>query len=141
MDERGVDRTQLSTLLGISYQAVRKALDLGGAFGTENNLKAADFFGVNPRWLHKGVEPKHLTNGAVSTSLEGATASVAATVKPPLSDEADRLGRLFDLIPETDLIKRAVAYNAASAAIVAVLEGHKPASNAPQAQDQKTQPA
>jgi transcriptional regulator with XRE-family HTH domain len=58
----------------------------------------------------------------------------------PLTEEAIRIGRLFDLIPEDKLVKRAIAYNAATAAIVAVLEGHTPTPTSAPKLDQKKQP-
>ncbi|WP_192888379.1 LexA family transcriptional regulator [Paracidovorax avenae] len=49
---------QLASALGVSYQAVAKVRD-GGAFGTRNNLKAAELLGVRPEWLATGKGDKH----------------------------------------------------------------------------------
>lgn len=43
--------------LGISFQAVAKVRD-GGAFGSDNNIKAAKLFGVTPEWLATGKGTK-----------------------------------------------------------------------------------
>lgn len=71
MAERGISRTQLATKLGISYQGVRKVFDSDGAFGSENNLRAADYFEVNPRWLATG-------EGREKTSHTGTSAAQVA---------------------------------------------------------------
>lgn len=42
----------------------------------------------------------------------------------PLTGEAKRLGKLLDLIPEDDLIRRSQAYTAASSAILLVALNH-----------------
>ncbi len=54
-----------------------------------------------------------------------------------LSPSAVEIGLLYDMIPAADRIRRAQAYNAATAAIVAVLERH---STVAPAADQKKQP-
>ena len=104
MDRDGYDRTRLADALGISYQAVKKMLDEDGKFGRVNNSKAAALFKVSPDWLSSG--------------LEDATTEAAS-----LSRAAFDLAKLFDLIPETDLVSRAQAYARATGAIVAVLKG------------------
>ena len=53
MQAAGYDKTRLHRELGISYQAVKKAVE-GGKFGTENHLKAAKLLGVSPDWLADG---------------------------------------------------------------------------------------
>lgn len=60
--------------------------------------------------------------------------------QPPLSDDAVKLGRLLDLIPESEPLQRAKAVGAAMVAIVAVLEHHHtPAPIAQPAPGQKKQ--
>lgn len=54
MDARGLDIAGLARRLGVSYQAVAK-VQRGGSFGSENNLKAAKEFGVDPHWLATGL--------------------------------------------------------------------------------------
>lgn len=51
---------RLAERLGVSFQAVAKVRD-GGAFGSENNLKAAKLFGLNPEWLATGRGKKFAT--------------------------------------------------------------------------------
>lgn len=57
MDARGLDVASLARRLGVSYQAVAK-VQRGGAFGSENNLKAAKELGVSPLWLATGQGPQ-----------------------------------------------------------------------------------
>lgn len=53
--------------------------------------------------------------------VEGATALPAASDQPRISPEALLLAQLFDMLPANDLIARATAHNAASEAILRVL--------------------
>lgn len=53
MRKAGHTTASLHRALGVSYQAVKKAVD-GGKFGTANHLKAARLLGVNPEWLATG---------------------------------------------------------------------------------------
>lgn len=51
---------QLSSAMGLSYQAVRKVLiGESRAFTAENNDKAASLLGVHSRWLATGKGPAH----------------------------------------------------------------------------------
>jgi hypothetical protein len=109
MDAKGVGRTELAAAIGISYQGVRKVFDSDGAFGSENNLKAAEYFRVSPRWLATGEGEK--------------VASVSPIPYVGPSPLARELALVFDMIPETDSLKRAKAFSLASSAIVAVLQG------------------
>lgn len=76
-------------------------------FGVESHFNVCWFLRVNPTWLLNG------------------TGSMEPSVDAPekLTHTAIDLGSLFDLIPETDLIKRSLAYNKASSAIMQVLRG------------------
>lgn len=58
MEAKGVTKADLSRKLGISYQAIKKVVD-GGAFGVENNFKAARLLGLSPEWLSSGRGPKY----------------------------------------------------------------------------------
>lgn len=53
MKAAGVSTTDLARAIGISYQAVKKARE-GGQFGSENNIAAARYLGVNSEWLATG---------------------------------------------------------------------------------------
>jgi phage repressor protein C with HTH and peptisase S24 domain len=53
MDKKGWDISALADRLGVSYQAVNKVKN-GGAFGSQNNIKAARLFGVSPEYLATG---------------------------------------------------------------------------------------
>ena len=109
MDAKGIGRTELAAAIGISYQGVRKVFDSDGAFGSENNLLAAEYFGVNPKWLATGTGEKSL--------------SVAPITYEGPSAKARELALVFDMIPETDSLKRVQAFSLALSAIVAVLQG------------------
>ena len=54
MKKAGKDIHALAKALGISYQAVKKALDGKSKLTAENNSKAADFLGVSSDWLATG---------------------------------------------------------------------------------------
>lgn len=96
-------------------------------------VAAAALYGVSPHWLATGHGPKHMNRDSVQVSTNPLDFDLP-------TEEAMRLARLYDLIPEKNLIQRAQAYNAATSAIVAVLEGHKPVAIASAAQGQKKQP-
>lgn len=53
MDKKGWDISALAERLGVSYQAVNKVKN-GGAFGSQNNIKAARLFGVSSEYLATG---------------------------------------------------------------------------------------
>ena len=111
IDGKPVDRTQLATLLGVTYQAVRKLFETNGSFGSTNNLKAAELFGVDPTWLAKGVGDRNVAKFVARTKR------VAA-----FTPQATMLATLFDQLPEENVIGRAVAYNSASQAILDQLQ-------------------
>jgi transcriptional regulator with XRE-family HTH domain len=108
MDAKGVGRTELAGAIGITYQGVRKVFDSNGAFGSENNLRAAAFFEVDPRWLATGVGDKALKN-PVTSADSGQASSDAINEKVILSATAIELARLFDLLPTSAKIPRATA--------------------------------
>jgi len=110
MTEKGVTRTQLAAALGVTYQAVRKVFETSGALGSKNNLKAAAFFDVSPKWLATGLGNKD---------------QITSDTDMKLSPQAHELGMLYDMINSSERIKRAKAFSLAQAAIVGVLEGHE----------------
>jgi phage repressor protein C with HTH and peptisase S24 domain len=57
MKAAGVSTSELARRMGISYQAVKKALG-GGSFGTANNVTAAKALGVYSEWLATGKGPR-----------------------------------------------------------------------------------
>jgi hypothetical protein len=57
-----------------------------------------------------------------------------------LTSGAMEIAALYDLIPETDLIRRGRAYSAATIALLAVVEDHKLQASELQPVDQKKQP-
>jgi hypothetical protein len=62
MKDAKLDVTALSKGMGISYQAVRKAVG-GGKFGTDSNIKAARLLGVSSDWLATGKGEKRPAGG------------------------------------------------------------------------------
>jgi hypothetical protein len=113
MDAKGIGRGELAAAIGISYQGVRKVFDSDGAFGSENNLKAADYFGVRPKWLATGEGEKLVTIAAPPIPYVGPT------------NLGRELALVFDMIPESDTLKRSEAYRIATAAIAAVLQDER----------------
>lgn len=57
MADAEVDVAGFAKTLGVSYQALRKAIN-GGRLGMANHLKAAKLLGVNSDWLASGKGPK-----------------------------------------------------------------------------------
>lgn len=127
MESKGMDRSQLAIALGITYQAVRKVFEANGAFGSKNNLKAADLFGVNPTWLATGSGEMFARDYRITA--EAGKYELKPQIDPApaqpgqASPTAMELAFLYDLIPVTDQIRRSKAYAAAVAAILGVLEG------------------
>jgi hypothetical protein len=108
MEDAGMDIPTLAAKLGITYQGVRKVLELGGAFGSKNNLKAAELFKVNPAWLASG-------NGV---HMDNTNPPVSAANEPPFhSAFADSLAALFDKLPKDDQVLRSEVYSDASKVI------------------------
>lgn len=107
-----VTRLELSVAAGCSRQNI--GMIITGAKGpdqklsTEKHAKAAAFLGVNPDWLLVGEGPMYLER----------------VKKRPdeLSPSAQEIAELFDMIPAHDRIRRALAYNKATAAILDVLQ-------------------
>jgi hypothetical protein len=113
MKEANVSIAMLAKELKISYQAVKKVLDGKTAtFDAANHAKAARYLKRSPDWLLDGTTP---------VAVEGEKLPI------PLSPQAVELAKLFDML--TDRIKRTVAYNAATEAILIELQEHGPAPN------------
>lgn len=72
----------------------------------KSHAAVADYLKVNPEWLLKGIGPMEVQRNAPST----------------LTPAAIEIAALFDMIPVTDKIKRAQAFNAATMAILQVLQ-------------------
>jgi len=53
MKIRAMGIPELAAALGVSFQAIAKVRD-GGSFGSVNNFKAAQLFGLAPEWLARG---------------------------------------------------------------------------------------
>ncbi len=53
MDEKSIGKQGLADAIGVSFQAIAK-IERGGSFGSDNNFKVANYFGVSPLWLATG---------------------------------------------------------------------------------------
>jgi hypothetical protein len=100
--------TELSDRVGGRYTYWRDLLSGNKSFGEKIARKAEEKLGLPRGWLDKGGD---LPSLAEKESVGG------------LSPAAYELARLFDLLPH-DRIKRTVAYNAATEAILKVLQQH-----------------
>jgi transcriptional regulator with XRE-family HTH domain len=112
MDAKKIDKQALAERLGISYQAVRKVLELGGSFGSKNNLKVAELFGVPPTWLASGESEKTDTHNSLDK---------VADDEAQFSPFARSLAQLFDSLPKDDPILQSEVYSMAAKPILAAL--------------------
>jgi len=110
MKEENVSTAQLAEKLDVSYQAVKKVLDGKTAmFDAANHAKAAKILRCSADWL---------LDGTIPVPADGEKSVIS------LSPQAVELAKLFDML--TDRIKRTVAYNAATEAILIALQEHEP---------------
>jgi hypothetical protein len=104
-------RKDMARIAGVSVQNIVMVInDAKGSdqkLGTASHAAVAAFLRVNSQWLLTGEGPMATTH-AIKASTE-------------LSPTAIELGALFDMIPATDKIRQAQAFNAASTAIMQVL--------------------
>lgn len=94
--EPRLDITGLADALKISFQAVAKVRD-GGSFGSQNNLKAAKLFGLNPEWLATGKGQKYANQPDLVTMArmpEGSYNVTAIDVKLAVQKVAEHLESL-----------------------------------------------
>jgi hypothetical protein len=105
-------RKDMARIAGVSVQnigmVVNDAKGRDQKLGTASHAAVAAFLRVSSQWLLTGEGPMATTH-AIKAPTE-------------LSATAIELGALFDMIPATDKIRRAQAFNAASTAIVKVLQ-------------------
>lgn len=117
-------RGQLAEAIGLSVQSVGQVIKGDTrAFTAENNAYTAKFLRVSSYWL--------------------ATGKGDMTAKDDSSDyftaNARELATVFDMIPESDTLRRAKAYTLAMQALVDAVQ--PPPSNVQLLQDQRTQSA
>ena len=109
---RDIERKEVATVAGCSVQNI--GMILANAKGADQTLtarshaKVASFLRVNPDWLLDG------TGTMEAPSLVNAPRELT----PP----AIEIAVLFDMIPASDKIRRAQAFNLASDAIIGVLQ-------------------
>lgn len=85
MDEKGIGKQGLADILDVSFQAVRK-VEAGGSFGSTNNIKAADYFGVSSKWLATGIGDKRENKLFASAVLSGTQKRNAEGTYDPTSN-------------------------------------------------------
>lgn len=115
--ERGMNRSELATKLGVSYQAIKQVLDGRSRFSGANLLKVAEILGVNPAWLVTGTTPR---------DVDPQDASRAGH-----SSLALQLAALFDRLKGRDIIIQNKAYVEAAEVILKYLEGETKAGSNP----------
>lgn len=107
----GLKKLQFANAVGVSSGAVTQWVD-----GTTKSLKATtaarmqEVTGYSATWLVTGLGEK-MANVVVAQDFSG------------LTPGAIELAALYDLIPVSDRIKRVQAYNAATSAVLEVLQG------------------
>lgn len=89
MRDAGISVQGLADAIGLSYQAVKKALDGGSnSFSAKNNSKAASILKVNPNWLATGEGSKELYStlfkGIQNQEPSNVSATTIATRRIPL---------------------------------------------------------
>lgn len=112
LKKAGKSRTELADHIGYTRQAIGMLINFKGnrprTLNTDAHVKAARFLGVNPDWLLYG-------SGQMTDPIQGSASS------DEVSPTAMELARLFDMVPVSDRIGRAVAYQGATDAILRVL--------------------
>lgn len=111
---RGWNKSKLALASGLTPAAIGN-IEAGTRQAKASLHQIAKALSVSYEWLANGEGPMELPK---HYELAGDTGSYSLDVTPP----ARELAKLYDLIPETDLVKRARAYNAASQAILDVLQ-------------------
>ena len=114
---------ELSAKTGISQSTISTAERLGNS--STDTVAYAQACGVNPIWLASGEGDMLAIARDPSNALDR------------LTPGAIDIASLYDMIPVANRIKRVQAYNAATVAILAVLDADTPIS--PQALDLKKQ--
>lgn len=96
---REIGRLELANAAGCSRQNIgmilKHAQGVDQKLSTESHAKAAAFLKVDANWLLHGTGDMVLKPGTVPTEL---------------SDMAQGLAALFDMIPKTDVLRRTRAY-------------------------------
>lgn len=115
--DAGFSKSQLAKAAGKTPGAVTQWLT-----GSTKEIKADTAWGLSAltgysaEWISTGTGPKERTAAP-------AQADPPAASKAEPSATAMEIALLYDLIPVSDRVRRTKAYNAATAAILAVLEG------------------
>lgn len=109
---RDIPRIELAKVAGCTRQNIgmilTNAKQMDQRLSTESHAAVAAYLRVNPDWLLSGV----------GEMLPRAPASLPSALTPG----AVEIAVLYDMIPEIDKISRAKAFNAATTAIMVVLQ-------------------
>ncbi|MDH1255779.1 hypothetical protein N5C67_24345 [Comamonas thiooxydans] len=118
MDKRGeaigrvIERKEVANVAKRSVQnigmIITNAKERDQKLSTEAHEAVAAFLKVNSRWLLTGEGPMEV--------------SVQVNAPTELTPAAIELAVLFDMIPQADKLSRAKAFNAASTAVMQVLQ-------------------
>jgi len=110
---RNITRLELAGVAGCSRQNIgmilTNAKNVDQKLSSESHSAVAAFLRVNPDWLLNEV----------GEMLPPAPANAPSHLSPA----AIEMGVLYDLIPADDKIRRAMAFNLATTAIMQVLQG------------------
>jgi transcriptional regulator with XRE-family HTH domain len=112
-EKRDLSQAQVALLAGVSQGTIGN-IEAGIRKSKGSLHSIAKALGVNLEWLMNG-------EGEMLAS-EHEIRIERPSEETPLSVSAIELGRMLDLIPVHDRLKRAKAYHAASAAILDILE-------------------
>ena len=122
--ELGLTQAEVARSSGLKQSDISK-IETGTIQKTTEILGLARALKCNPQWLEDGrgeMLPKVVVSSEESSLTPGAM----------------ELATLYDMIPVTQRIKRAQAFTAAAASIVAVLEGLSSAQPTPDQKKQST---
>lgn len=118
---QAVTRKQIAEVAKCSVQNIGMLINnskgVDQKLSTESHAAVAEFLRINPEWLLNGTGPIAPARPHAPTTLSPAAIEIAA---------------LFDMIPQSDKIRRAQAFNAATSIILQELQAE--AANQPAAQ-------
>jgi hypothetical protein len=123
---------RLENLKSLKLTARELSEKVGGRISYWNDMLSGNkSFGEK---IARKIEEKlGLPRGSLDL-VDGEAVIAQAAIKPPASPEAMMLAHLFDELPADDLIARATAHNAASAAILKVLNDRQVRTSGEQSQ-------
>lgn len=129
--DAGFTRAQLAGAAKLTPAAVTHWMS-GGTAELKGPTAAAlqALTGYSAAWIATGALPKKLEPKHYTLEAQGGQFEVAKTQQEPATPVAMEIALLFDEIPVQDRIRRTQAYNAATQAILGILEGSSTKSHA-----------